>query len=207
MDHFWIEAVGYGGSALTIASYSMRTIIPLRIASILSSVLLIAYGLLIQSWPMLVMEFVILPLNLIRLWQVLALLQQVEQAAETDEFSAEWLRPFSRQRRYRAGEVVFKAGDEADYLLTLKDGRFELQEAGMALPPGEIVGELGFLSPGNRRTMTLRCVEDGTVNRISYTDLKQLYFSNPRFAFYFLRLISDRLFQNLDRADKARLAA
>lgn len=207
MDHFWIETVGYGGSALTIASYSMRTIIPLRIASILSSVLLIGYGLLIQSWPMLVMEFVILPLNLFRLVQVLVLLRQVEQAAQTDAFSADWLEPFSRERRYKAGDVVFNAGDAAEYLLTLKSGRFELAEAGMSLAGGEIVGELGFLSPGNRRTMTLRCLEDGTVNRVSYDDVKQLYFSNPKFAFYFLRLISDRLFENLDRANKARLAA
>lgn len=207
LDHFWIEAVGYGGTACTIASYSMRTIIPLRIAGILSSIFFLWYGALIQSWPMLAMELVILPLNVIRLFQILTLVNQAEQAASTDELSADWLKPFSRKRQYRAGEVVFQAGDEADYLLTIESGRFELIEGGIPLENGEIVGEMGFLSPGNRRTMTLRCVEDGAVNRVSYSDLKQLYFANPKFAFYFLRLISDRLFQNLDRAEKARLAA
>jgi hypothetical protein len=207
VDHFWIEAVGYGGTACTIASYSMRTIIPLRIAGILSSVFFISYGVLIQSWPMLAMELVILPLNLTRLFQVLRLLKQVDAAAATNELSTDWLKPFGRARRYKAGETVFHAGDTADYLLVLSSGRFELSEAGIGLEIGQIVGELGFLSPGNRRTMTLKCVQDGTVSRISYGDLKQLYYSNPKFAFYFLRLISDRLFQNLERAEREKLAA
>jgi CRP/FNR family transcriptional regulator, cyclic AMP receptor protein len=32
--------------------------------------------------------------------------------------------------------------------------------------------------------------------RISYDSLKELYFQNPKLGFYFLRLVSERLFQN-----------
>ena len=55
--------------------------------------------------------------------------------------------------------------------------------------------------------MTLECVADGVVGRVSYLDVKQLYFSNPSFAYYFLRLVSHRLFDNLERAQKAPAAA
>lgn len=207
MEHLWIDVVGYGGTAFTIASYSMRTIIPLRVAGILSSIFFIGYGLIIQSWPILITECIILPLNVIRLMQVLALLRQVEAAASTSELSLVWLKPFGRRRRCNAGDVLFARGDAADYLLVLESGEFELREAGIHLGAGDVVGEMGFLSPGNRRTMTLVCREPGTISAVSYSNVKQLYFSNPRFAFYFLRLVSDRLFDNLDRAEKARVVA
>jgi CRP/FNR family transcriptional regulator, cyclic AMP receptor protein len=60
-----------------------------------------------------------------------------------------------------------------------------------------LVGEMGFLAPDNRRTQTLECVEDSEVLTISYDELRQLYFQNPEFGFYFLRLTSERLFQNM----------
>ena len=96
MDIHWVEVIGYGGSAMTVASYSMRTIIPLRIAGILSSFFFIAYSLLINSWPMLLMELTIMPLNVIRLVQLLRLLKQVE-GATGDEFDIHWLQPMRRQ--------------------------------------------------------------------------------------------------------------
>ena len=205
MISWWIELIGFGGTLFTIASYSMRTILPLRIAGILSSVFFIGYGLMIQSWPVLATEFIILPLNIIRLYQLLTLLKRVEVAAATDQMSAEWLKPFGREKAYRPGHVVFRAGDVAEYMLMLQGGTFELVEAGKVMGVGEVVGEMGFLSPGNRRTMTLVCREFGRVSEVSYTDMKQLYFSNPKFAFYLLKLVSERMFENADRAEKEKI--
>ena len=37
----------------------------------------------------------------------------------------------------------------------------------------------------------------GSVLTISYEQLRQLYFENPEFGVYFLRLTSERLFQNM----------
>jgi len=207
LDHILIEVIGYGGTALTVASYAMRTIIPLRIAAILASLLFIIYGFIIGSWPVIITEAMLVPLNVIRLVQVIRLIRQIDEAADTKEMSPEWLKPFGRRSRIAAGAVVFSAGDAAHDLLVIESGRFELKEISVPLEAGAMVGELGFLSPGNRRTMTLVCVEEGVVSRVTYSHIKQLYFSNPKFAFYFLRLVSDRLFQNLDRAEKARAAA
>lgn len=202
MDHLVYEIIGYLGTACTIASYSMRTIIPLRILGILSSVFFLVYGALIGSWPILITEAVLLPLNLLRLKQVLDLTKRVEEAASTRELSADWLKPFGRRRTFSPGDVVFTAGDEATYLLLIEGGRFELREAGISLGSGAVVGEMGFLSPDNRRTMTLACIEGGAASIVSYSSVKQLYFSNPSFAFYFLRLVSDRLFENVHRAQQ-----
>ncbi len=62
-----------------------------------------------------------------------------------------------------------------------------------------------MISPSNTRTQTLECDEDGLVLSVSYDQVEQLYVQNPAFAFYFLRLASARLFQNIDTLER-RLA-
>ena len=74
-------------------------------------------------------------------------------------------------------------------------------ESGIELPVGAIVGELGMLSPTNERTQTLECIESGTVLSVSYRQVEELYVQNPEFGFYFLRLASARLFQNIERLE------
>ena len=70
------------------------------------------------------------------------------------------------------------------------------------LPVGAIVGELGMLSPSNVRTQSLECIEAGLVLSVSYSKVEELYVQNPAFGFYFLRLSSARLFQNLETLQK-----
>ena len=71
MDTNFIEAIGYCGTLATVATYSMRSIVPLRVAGIASSIFFIAYAAIMGVWPMLLTEFVILPINCWRLYQVL----------------------------------------------------------------------------------------------------------------------------------------
>lgn len=205
MENFWIEAIGYAGTALNIASLSMRTIIPLRIVGVFSSLCFIIYGALIGSWPIIITDLIILPLNVIRLAQVTRLLDQVKQASDSN-LSLDMLDPYAHTVRYRAGEVVFAAGDASDYLLMIRSGQFRLKEADILLGENDIVGEMGFISPENARTMTLECVLDGEAGKVSYFDIRQLYYQNPQFGFAFMRLITNRLFQNIDRARAAAIA-
>ncbi len=64
----------------------------------------------------------------------------------------------------------------------------------------QLMGELGFLSPGNLRTATLECIEPGEVGVVTYFDIKQLFFQNPKFGYYLMKLIAARLFENEARA-------
>jgi CRP-like cAMP-binding protein len=48
------------------------------------------------------------------------------------------------------------------------------------------------------RTQTLECIEAGMILSVSYTKVEELYVQNPEFGFYFLRLASARLFQNIE---------
>ena len=81
-------------------------------------------------------------------------------------------------------------------------GRFRLVESGIELPVGAIVGELGMLAPSKVRTQTVECIADGLILSVSYSKVEELYVQNPAFGFYFLRLASARLFQNIGKLEE-----
>ena len=204
----WPEALGYVGAVLSISANSMRTMIPLRCVGIVTNCTFIAYGFLCAVYPTLIVNLVVLPINVLRLRQMLVLVRQVRRAAASD-LSLDWLKAFMARRPVARGEILFAKGDAAACMYCVLEGRLRLRETGLELGPGAVVGEMGLLSPDNRRTQTLECVEAGTLLSIGYDELRQLYFQNPAFGFYFLRLTSGRLFQNMAalEAEVARLRA
>jgi len=195
------ELLGYLATVFNIAAYSMRTMIPLRILAIISNCVFIVYGATAGVYPILILHGILLPLNAWRLRQMLHLVKSIRVAASGD-MQTEWLQPFMARRPHQAGEILFRRGDVADELFVPITGRFRLAEIGVEVPLGQMVGELGFIAPGNFRTQTLECTADGDALAISYRDLRQLYFQNPEFGFYFLRLTTGRLFQNLARMEE-----
>ena len=48
----------------------------------------------------------------------------------------------------------------------------------------------------------MECVERGHVLTITYDKVRELYFENPEFGFYFLRLISERLLQQVAHMER-----
>ena len=171
--------------------------IPLRALSMASNICFIAYSFLHLQYPTLVMHSVPLPLNAVRLQQMIKLVKRVRTAASGDN-TMNWLKPYMRRRHCRAGQVLFRAGDVADRTYYIVSGQFRVTEIGVTLQPGDLVGELGLLSPGGRRGQSLECVADGDLLSIGYDQVQELYFQNPDFGFYFLRLATGRLFQNLE---------
>ena len=140
-------------------------------------------------------------LNSYRLHQMLQLIRDVKRSVNSD-LSLDWLKPFMTERNYSAGEVLFYKDEKAEDMLYIVSGRFRLVESGIELPVGAIVGEFGMLSPSNARTQTLECVEAGLVLSVSYSKVEELYVQNPAFGFYFLRLASARLFQNIGKLEE-----
>src|SRR5205807_3632336 len=181
-----------------------RTMIPLRVFGILTNIILLTTAIPTHNYPTLILHSVLLPLNTYRLHQMLQLVRDVKKSVNSD-LSMEWLKPFMTERRCATGEVLFYKDEKAEDMLYIVSGRFKLVESGIELPVGAIVGELGMLSPSKVRTQTLECVEAGRILSVSYSKVKELYVQNPAFGFYFLRLASARLFQNIEKLEQ-RLA-
>ena len=191
-------------SVFVVATSTMRTMIPLRIFGILTNLVLIGTSIPSHNYVVILVQTVVLGLNSYRLHQMLQLVRDVKKSVNSD-LSMEWLKPFMTERKCTAGEVLFYKDEKAEEMLYIVSGRFKLVESGIELPIGAIVGELGMLSPSNVRTQTLECVEAGVILSVSYTKVEELYVQNPAFGFYFLRLASARLFQNIGTLEQ-RLA-
>ena len=196
----YIELIGLAGTAITVVTYMARTMIRLRILALLSSAAFFTYGVLTGSLTVIATEALLFPINLVRLFQVKRLIGQVEKASLGD-FSLEWLKPLGKERRTKAGEIVFRKGDPADRLYFIAEGRYELPESGIGLGSGQIVGEFGLVSEGNVRTQGLQSLEAGVLLGVDYADVQQLHFQSPEFGFYFLKLVSGRLLNNLEAAE------
>ena len=201
----WADALGYIGALLTIAAFSRTTMISLRVLGISTNLLNIAYGILAHVYPPLFLHIVLLPLNVTRLYQMLQLVEKVKIASQGNLDMA-WLKPFMHKRSTKTGEIIFSAGDTASDMYYTVAGRYKLKEIDSDITPGQVIGELGLVSPENTRTLTLACVEGGELLVIGYAQVKQLYYQNPKFGFYFLGLIGQRLFRDIQRL-QAKLAA
>ncbi len=189
------------GAIFYVATLMVRTIVPLRIVGIISNVFFIAYGALSGQVATFFLYLLSLPINVIRLRQMLHLVGKARASSQGD-LSMDWLRPFMSPRKYRKGEVLFKKGDTAKEMFLTVTGKFLVREIGIELPPGRMMGELGFVAPKNKRTQTVECIEDGDVLTITYEKLLELYFQNPEFGYYFLRLTTERLLQNIARLER-----
>ncbi|MBM1173688.1 Crp/Fnr family transcriptional regulator [Microvirga arabica] len=197
----WVEAIGWLGATLAIAGCAMKTIIPLRCIGIGANICSLIVSAYLGNIPGVVANLILLPINSVRLYQMLGLIKRVKQASKSD-LSMEWLKPFMTRRTTKVGEVLFAKGDAATCMFYTISGRYRLKEMGIELVQGQVVGEMGFLSPDNTRTQTLECIEAGEVLSISYDEVRQLYFQNPQFGFYFLRLASERLFNNMEKMEE-----
>ena len=197
----WFEAIGWLGAVLAVTGSAMRTIIPLRCIGIGANICSLIFSSFTGNYPSLVVNVILLPLNGMRLYQMLGLIKRVKQASRSD-LSMDWLKPFMTRHKTRTGELLFAKGDVADCMFFTISGRYRLKEIDIELLQGQVVGEMGFMSPSNTRTQTLECLEAGEVLSISYDEVRQLYFQNPEFGFYFLRLASERLFSNMEKMEE-----
>ena len=188
------------GAIFFVATLLMQTMVPLRIANMAGCTFFVAFGALSGNVATFLLYLLLLPINAVRLRQMRNLIKKARIATESDT-SMEWLRPFMTERRYRRGDTLCKKDDAADEMFLTITGRYLVTEIGVELPPGRIVGELGFLTPNKQRTATVECIEDGQVLTITYEKLLEIYFQNPQFGYYFLVLTSQRLLENISRLE------
>ena len=188
------------GAIFFVATLLTQTMVPLRVANMIGCTFFAIFGALTGAITTFLMYLLLVPINAYRLRQMLVLVKKARSATQGDT-SMEWLKPFMTERKYRKGDILMKKGEAAHEMLLTVTGRFRVVEINVELPPGNLMGELGFLTPDNRRTATIDCIEDGHVLTITYEKLLEIYFQNPQFGYYFLALTSQRLLENLARAE------
>jgi hypothetical protein len=193
-----VEITGYVASALVLATFWMRTMIPLRLVALGSNVAFITYGIVGDLMPIWALHSMLLPLNIYRTIEMTRLLQRVRRAARGD-LSLDWLKPYMKTKRHRADDVLFRKGEEADRLYLILQGEIRLEESGVRLGPGQLFGEIGLFSPDRQRTQTAVCATAVELMWIGERELAELCYQNPGMAFHLLHLITARLSANIAR--------
>jgi hypothetical protein len=200
----WIDLLGWAAAALTFLTFSMRTMLPLRIVAIGANVLFISYGALAGIYPVLALHLLLLPFNLFRLVEILRMTTRVRQA-RMGEFDPGWIAQLLPARPNPAGTTLFRKGDPPDYLYYVVSGRVHLVEAGLHVGAGELLGEIAFFSDAKERTLTAVCAEACEIVQIDERAFMQLYSQNPAFGMYVVRLVARRLLDGMAKAPSAYL--
>lgn len=196
-----VDIVGFVASALLLATFTVRTMIPLRILGISTSAVFLAYGFLNDLLPIIALHLILLPLNLYRFFEMHRLTHEMRDAGEGKNGFAAFL-PFMGGVSLSAGATLFRKGDRADDMYVLTSGRVRLPDADVDIEPGELVGEVGMFAPEGQRMMTAVCTDDCRLQRITRDRVRELVFQNPRIGFYLIGLVTGRLLENLKKLER-----
>jgi hypothetical protein len=185
----WVAAL------LVFCSFFMKTMVPLRTVAVASNLAFITYALLGlrygifgRVYPILVLHATLLPLNVVRLRQIKRLIKTVNEASRNEMF--EYLIPYMRAETHGQDETVFAKGDAADKLYLIDRGSVVFPEVGKRLAAGAVFGEVGLFAPKSVRSVSAVCTEDCRLFAITKEKVLELYYANPRFGFFLIRMVS-----------------
>ncbi|MES2960245.1 MAG: cyclic nucleotide-binding domain-containing protein [Pseudomonadota bacterium] len=195
--------LGFIGAVLTLASYLMKSMLPLRVMALAANFFFVAYGYLESALPSLMLYAAMIPINAKKVWEIKKLVRAIENA-KADTPVSEWLLPHMHRRVAKAGTTLWHKGDKATEMLYVESGQLNLLEYDEPIGPGSLVGEIGLFAPDNRRTRTIVCATDCTLFSLSAEEMALLYYENPKLGYHVMRLIVARLMHDAEVATAHR---
>jgi CRP-like cAMP-binding protein len=134
--------------------------------------------------------------------ELLRLSRRIRAARQAD-IDFDWLTQLVSPRRFADKEVLFRKGDRPDNLYYVVSGTVRLSEADISLGAGEFLGEIAFFTDAKERTLTAVCDGPCEIVPINESTFMRLYYQNPAFGVYIVRLISRRLLQGMREMPQA----
>jgi hypothetical protein len=201
-----MEWMGYVAAALVFCTFYMRTMLPLRWMAIASNVAFLTYAAPLHLWPIVILHGLLLPLNALRLRQLYRLLSNLRAARAQDIDVTQFLAHLAH-REHAAGTVLFRAGDAGDCAYYIASGEVEIPERHTRLRAGQFFGEVGVFASHGKRTASAVCISAVTLYCIYERDLVAAFYQSPALAFALVRLIADRMGENLQLAERALASA
>ncbi len=201
-----LQGLGLVALLLLVVTFTPRTITTVRMLGIVAGVAATLYGAFEPNLPILVAGLLVAVVNLWRLAEMRRLVSAVRSMAG-GPLTLDWLLPYMRPLEIPAGHVLFSKGDKADAIYFVSSGKIRLDELAAEMTKGSIFGEIGIFSPDRRRSVTARCIEPSSLLVITAEKVRELYFQNPRFGFYLVGIIAERLAENARDPKKAQASS
>lgn len=117
-----------------------------------------------------------------------------------DDAARRRLAPYLREVELRAGQQLFREGDEADELFAVVDGRLVVTSESVqltTLAPGDHVGDIG-LTLGGTRTATVKAQLPSRLVGLSRGRLNSLLRARPELAALFMQALVEALALRVD---------
>ena len=150
----YVELLGWAAAGFTLLTFSMRTMLPLRVSAIVSNVFFISYAGFGGLYPVLVLHLLLLPFNVLRLAELLRTRRSIARARQ-GALDPKVLRGMTTARKtFAQDDMVFRKGDPPDFIYDILSGRVGLEGVDVELGPGEVFGEMPFSptpAPGRSR--------------------------------------------------------
>lgn len=139
----------------------------------------------------------------------IALLRSVPVFAELADHDLAHVADVALPRRFEAGEVVFREGDESSTCYVVRSGRARAVHGhpdGRSITlanfgPGDIFGELAMFDD-QRRSATVETLQPTEVIAILAADMRRLLQGHPEIGVKLLSALSDRLRVTNDRLSR-----
>lgn len=196
------DVIGWVAAGLTLLTFSMRTMLPLRLSAVGANVFFILYGWQAGLTPVFALHCVLLPFNLFRLGELLIVRRRFTEA-RSGVHRTDWLKGLGKTLRLSRGEIIFNKGDPADKLYQVTQGTVELVEIGVTLDEGEIFGEIAFFTAAQARTLTASCKTDCELVAVEESDFMAIHYQDPSFGVYLTQLIASRLLDGMSTSPGA----
>ena len=195
----WLVITGWIAAALVFSTFFMKTMLPLRLVAIASNVAFMTYGLLSiaygdfgRIYPIFVLHTCLLPLNVVRLIELRRVIAAVNDAGGEQVVRA--LAPYLSVETHQADETLFRRGEAADRLYLVQQGTVAIPEAGIALSPGDVFGEVGLFAPHGRRTAGAVCATDCRLLTLTGPKLLELCYQDAKLAVSLARLLASYVY-------------
>ncbi|MGM0738964.1 MAG: Crp/Fnr family transcriptional regulator [Bacteroidota bacterium] len=202
--HHIIEAVGWLAAALKLSTFSMKSMIPIRVLAMASSVCFIIYSGVFHIWPLLAAELFLLSSNAYRLYEIIALRRLVTHMTDDSETDFSAAMAYGKKRVIEAGDVLFKKDDRVDSLYYIAEGRVKVEDQNVSVGAGNIFGEMAFFNKTAVRSATVRCVEDTVVYELDEKRFTRLQYEDPEFALAVMRTVTKRLVANAAQTQESQ---
>ena len=186
-----VDFLGWIAGALVLATFYLKTMIPLRAVAIASNIAFASYGFIVHAIPIAVLHCLLLPLNGWRLYEMRTLIKRVKQASRGN-LSMDLLVPYMKIKTAEAGHFLFRQGDYAEEIFLILKGRVRIEGKDILVKPGQLIGEMGLFSPGQKRTAGAVCETDVEYASVNEDRIWELFYQNPEFGAYLLRIVVQR---------------
>ncbi|MDP3520610.1 MAG: cyclic nucleotide-binding domain-containing protein [Hydrogenophaga sp.] len=191
MNLHFTELLGWVAAGLVLLSFSLKTMVALRVAAICSNVVFFGYGLMADLLPVWTLHGLLLPLNLWRLHQLRNLLGQVRRVSG-GRFSLDMLLPYMSVQTLPAGHQIFSEGDPVAHVYLILEGRVLIERVQVELGQGQLLGEMGVFTQAQQRTAGARCITDVRIGSLTASKFWEVFYQDPAFGTFVMQTIVDR---------------